>query len=198
MTFAGLIGVPAGSYISQNIRRSIPNADPIVSGVTLLSSVPGETNASWYVSLLQFSLFSAVRWIPGSSSQRKCLSLSDIHRRAPSQLQLGSNRQQTAVKFGIYTILQTENWIGGSILHTCIRFFFVWQVNSWRHDDVHHRRQSPQLRVRSSGTFARYFLHLKFDELFRALSHEVKPLRGFWFHPRSLWAMRLETPSRRS
>jgi len=40
MTFAGLIGVPAGSYISQTIRRTIPNADPIVSGVTLLFSVP--------------------------------------------------------------------------------------------------------------------------------------------------------------
>merc|ERR1719394_862821 len=35
MTFAGLIGVPAGSYVSQTIRRTIPNADPIVSGLLL-------------------------------------------------------------------------------------------------------------------------------------------------------------------
>ena len=48
MTFAGLIGVPAGSYISQTIRRTIPNADPIVSGVTLLFSVPGETGAAFH------------------------------------------------------------------------------------------------------------------------------------------------------
>ena len=46
MTFAGLIGVPAGSYISQTIRRTIPNADPIVSGVTLLLSVPGKADAA--------------------------------------------------------------------------------------------------------------------------------------------------------
>ncbi len=40
MTLAGLIGVPAGSYVSQGIRHNIPNADPIVSGVSLLMSVP--------------------------------------------------------------------------------------------------------------------------------------------------------------
>jgi MFS family permease len=40
MTFAGLIGVPMGSYISQMIRHKVPNADPIVCGVTLLLSVP--------------------------------------------------------------------------------------------------------------------------------------------------------------
>ena len=51
MTFAGLIGVPAGSYISQTIRRTIPNADPIVSGVTLLLSVPGKTGAAFHETL---------------------------------------------------------------------------------------------------------------------------------------------------
>lgn len=40
MTFAGLIGVPAGSYVSQKIRHRVPNADPIVSGTSLLLSVP--------------------------------------------------------------------------------------------------------------------------------------------------------------
>ena len=40
MTIAGLIGVPAGSYVSQAIRHRVPNADPIVSGVSLLASVP--------------------------------------------------------------------------------------------------------------------------------------------------------------
>lgn len=40
MTFAGLLGVPAGSYVSQYIRRRVPNADPIVSGISLLASVP--------------------------------------------------------------------------------------------------------------------------------------------------------------
>ena len=73
MTFAGLIGVPAGSYISQTIRRTIPNADPIVSGVTLLFSVPGETDAA-SSDTTKLNMFltspSAVRWIPGSSTQR--------------------------------------------------------------------------------------------------------------------------------
>ena len=41
MTLAGLIGVPAGSYIAQMLRHKIPNADPIVCGSSLLVSVPG-------------------------------------------------------------------------------------------------------------------------------------------------------------
>jgi len=40
MTLSGLLGVPIGSYISQNIRHRIPNADPLVCAVTLLASVP--------------------------------------------------------------------------------------------------------------------------------------------------------------
>merc|ERR1712013_914130 len=40
MTLSGLLGVPAGSYISQIIRHQVPNADPIVCAVTLLISVP--------------------------------------------------------------------------------------------------------------------------------------------------------------
>ncbi len=40
MTFAGLLGVPGGSYVSQLIRRRVPNADPLVAGFTLLASVP--------------------------------------------------------------------------------------------------------------------------------------------------------------
>ncbi len=40
MTFAGLLGVPAGSYVSQKIRHRVPNADPIVSGSSLVASVP--------------------------------------------------------------------------------------------------------------------------------------------------------------
>jgi hypothetical protein len=40
MTFAGLIGVPLGSYVSQTLRRNTPNADPLVSGFSLLVSVP--------------------------------------------------------------------------------------------------------------------------------------------------------------
>ena len=40
MTLSGLLGVPAGSYISQNIRHRVPNADPLVCAVTLLASVP--------------------------------------------------------------------------------------------------------------------------------------------------------------
>jgi len=40
MTLSGLLGVPAGSYISQIVRHQIPNADPIVCASTLLVSVP--------------------------------------------------------------------------------------------------------------------------------------------------------------
>ncbi|CAM6054356.1 unnamed protein product, partial [Sphagnum tenellum] len=40
MALAGLIGVPGGSYLSQQIRHRVPNADPIVSGVSLIISVP--------------------------------------------------------------------------------------------------------------------------------------------------------------
>jgi len=40
MTLSGLLGVPAGSYISQIIRQQVPNADPIVCATTLLVSVP--------------------------------------------------------------------------------------------------------------------------------------------------------------
>ena len=40
MTLSGLLGVPIGSYISQNIRHRVPNADPLVCAVTLLASVP--------------------------------------------------------------------------------------------------------------------------------------------------------------
>ena len=40
MTLSGLLGVPAGSYISQILRHQIPNADPIVCASTLLVSVP--------------------------------------------------------------------------------------------------------------------------------------------------------------
>lgn len=40
MTLSGLLGVPAGSYISQIIRHQVPNADPIVCACTLLASVP--------------------------------------------------------------------------------------------------------------------------------------------------------------
>jgi len=40
MAFAGLMGVPMGSYIAQMIRHKVPNADPLVCGATLLLSVP--------------------------------------------------------------------------------------------------------------------------------------------------------------
>ena len=40
MTLSGLLGVPLGSYISQQIRHRVPNADPLVCAVTLLASVP--------------------------------------------------------------------------------------------------------------------------------------------------------------
>lgn len=40
MTLSGLLGVPAGSYLSQMLRHQIPNADPLVCGFTLLLSVP--------------------------------------------------------------------------------------------------------------------------------------------------------------
>lgn len=40
MTLSGLLGVPAGSYLSQGLRRMVPNADPLVCAVTLLLSVP--------------------------------------------------------------------------------------------------------------------------------------------------------------
>ena len=40
MALAGVIGVPVGSFCSQRLRESYPNADPMVSGVSLLLSVP--------------------------------------------------------------------------------------------------------------------------------------------------------------
>ena len=40
MTLSGLLGVPLGSYVAQNIRHRVPNADPLVCGATLLASVP--------------------------------------------------------------------------------------------------------------------------------------------------------------
>eukprot|EP00092_Neocalanus_flemingeri_P005671 GFUD01006109.1.p1 GENE.GFUD01006109.1~~GFUD01006109.1.p1 ORF type:complete len:561 (+),score=117.93 GFUD01006109.1:69-1751(+) len=55
MTLSGLLGVPAGSYISQMIRHKVPNADPIVCAITLLVSVPvlffGFATANYSVSL---------------------------------------------------------------------------------------------------------------------------------------------------
>jgi len=55
MTLSGLLGVPAGSYISQIIRHQVPNADPIVCAVTLLVSVPilffGFVTANYSLSL---------------------------------------------------------------------------------------------------------------------------------------------------
>jgi len=55
MTLSGLLGVPAGSYISQIIRHQVPNADPIVCAVTLLVSVPilffGFVSANYSLSL---------------------------------------------------------------------------------------------------------------------------------------------------
>eukprot|EP00090_Calanus_glacialis_P008185 TRINITY_DN1649_c0_g2_i1.p1 TRINITY_DN1649_c0_g2~~TRINITY_DN1649_c0_g2_i1.p1 ORF type:complete len:563 (-),score=152.44 TRINITY_DN1649_c0_g2_i1:282-1970(-) len=55
MTLSGLLGVPAGSYISQIIRHQVPNADPIVCAVTLLVSVPilffGFATANYSLSL---------------------------------------------------------------------------------------------------------------------------------------------------
>lgn len=55
MTLSGLLGVPAGSYISQIIRHKVPNADPLVCAVTLLASVPvlffGFVSANYSVSL---------------------------------------------------------------------------------------------------------------------------------------------------
>jgi len=55
MTLSGLLGVPAGSYISQIIRHQVPNADPIVCAVTLLISVPilffGFVSANYSLSL---------------------------------------------------------------------------------------------------------------------------------------------------
>merc|ERR1719334_620698 len=55
MTLSGLLGVPAGSYVSQMIRHKTPNADPIVCAVTLLSSVPvlffGFVSANYSISL---------------------------------------------------------------------------------------------------------------------------------------------------
>ena len=40
MALAGVIGVPAGSMVSQKLRGFFPNADPMVSGVSLMLSVP--------------------------------------------------------------------------------------------------------------------------------------------------------------
>jgi len=40
MTLSGLLGVPAGSVISQAFRKRVPNGDPLVCGVTLILSVP--------------------------------------------------------------------------------------------------------------------------------------------------------------
>jgi len=40
MTFAGLLGVPLGSYVSQIIRPKVRNADPLISGYSLLVGVP--------------------------------------------------------------------------------------------------------------------------------------------------------------
>jgi len=55
MTLSGLLGVPAGSYISQIIRHQVPNADPIVCAVTLIVSVPilffGFVTANYSLSL---------------------------------------------------------------------------------------------------------------------------------------------------
>ena len=58
MTLSGCIGVPAGSYVAQIIRHRVPNADPIVSGLSLLASVP----------VLFFGFISAhydIRWCYG-------------------------------------------------------------------------------------------------------------------------------------
>lgn len=40
MTLSGLLGVPVGSMLAQNIRHQVPNADPLVCAYTLLASVP--------------------------------------------------------------------------------------------------------------------------------------------------------------
>lgn len=40
MTAAGVLGVPLGSYVSQAVRHKVANADPIVSGTSLIASVP--------------------------------------------------------------------------------------------------------------------------------------------------------------
>ncbi len=76
MAFAGLMGVPMGSYIAQMIRHKVPNADPLVCGATLLLSVP----------VLFFGFFSArysLHWCYGLTflagmkinqpSMQKCL-----------------------------------------------------------------------------------------------------------------------------
>ncbi|XP_023325518.1 protein spinster [Eurytemora carolleeae] len=54
MTLSGLLGVPVGSYASQMLRHQFPNADPLVCGFTLLSSVP----------VLFFGFFSADYSLP--------------------------------------------------------------------------------------------------------------------------------------
>ena len=55
MTLSGLLGVPAGSYVSQMIRHRTPNADPIVCACTLLASVPvlffGFVSANYSIAL---------------------------------------------------------------------------------------------------------------------------------------------------
>jgi len=55
MTLSGLLGVPAGSYVSQILRHKVPNADPLVCAVTLLASVPvlffGFVSANYSISL---------------------------------------------------------------------------------------------------------------------------------------------------
>lgn len=68
MTLSGLLGVPAGSYISQMIRHKTPNADPIVCAVTLLCSVPvlffGFVSANYSLSLCYGLTFLAGEILP--------------------------------------------------------------------------------------------------------------------------------------
>eukprot|EP00096_Caligus_rogercresseyi_P016636 TRINITY_DN939_c0_g1_i2.p2 TRINITY_DN939_c0_g1~~TRINITY_DN939_c0_g1_i2.p2 ORF type:complete len:544 (+),score=132.77 TRINITY_DN939_c0_g1_i2:150-1781(+) len=55
MTFAGIVGVPGGSFVSQLFRQRVENGDPLVCGYTLLASVPvlffglvmAQYNISW-------------------------------------------------------------------------------------------------------------------------------------------------------
>ena len=63
MFYAGIIGVPLGSFISQRLRSYVPNADPIISGTTLLVSVPilffGFLSARWSTNLCYLLTFIA-------------------------------------------------------------------------------------------------------------------------------------------
>lgn len=48
--FAGLLGVPLGSILSQRLRKRFPTADPVICAIGLLLSAPLLTGACLLVS----------------------------------------------------------------------------------------------------------------------------------------------------